>query len=184
VLSLGSYLIGQQGTPAAARLLANSLYVRDPYMVKNYRTIYARVPWGTDYPVVAQYMPLDQQREVFANRIRNLHQYQFLLRPAVNEGEIGQDVFPLSIRTPDPGQFPDRELLDPLYPMLAARSGTHVDVLIKEQEARLRPAPTQQAPRRQRSPAPESEGAVPERQESTPVPEPPRRTIQRRRLVS
>jgi hypothetical protein len=143
VLSLGSYLIGQQGTPAAARLLADSLYVRDPYMVKNYRTIYARVPWGTDYPVVAQYMPLDQQREVFANRIRNLHQYQFLLRPAVNEGEIGQDVFPLSIRTPDPGQFPDRELLDPLYPMLAARSGTPVDVLIKEQEARLRPGQQQ-----------------------------------------
>jgi hypothetical protein len=189
VLSLGSYLIGQQATPAAARILADSLFLSDPFRVKRYRERYHYVPpWGqtrdsgiTEEP---EYLPLLEQREIYANCIRKLRQYQFLLRPAVNEGEIGQAVFPLSIRTLDPGQFPDRELLAPLYPKLAARSGTHVDVLIKEQEARRNSARTHQAPIRHSSPETGSKGAVPERQESAPVPEPPRRTIQRRRLVS
>jgi hypothetical protein len=170
------------------------------HTVKHYRERYHYVPpWGQkrDSGVIEepQYLPLLEQREIYANCIRKLRQYQFLLRPAVNEGEIGQAVFPLSIRTLDPGQFPDRELLDPLYPSLAARSGTHVDVLLKEQEARLTPRHTPGAPLRQgtvrhRSPAGSSEevnpptGTVPERTPATPAPESPRRTIQRRRLVS
>jgi hypothetical protein len=157
--------------------------------VKRYRERYHYVPaWGhnrddrvTEEP---DYLPLPEQREIYANCIRKLHRYQFLLRPAVNEGEIGQAVFPISIRDVDPGHFPERELLEPLYPMLAARSGTHVDVLIQEQDARLKHAPTHPIPIRHRSPAGSSEGTVPERQESTPAPEPPRRIIQRRRLVS
>jgi hypothetical protein len=189
VLSLGSYLIGQQATPLAARILADNLFLTDPFKVKRYRERYHYVPaWeqNRDDGVIEEpdYLPLLEQREIYANCIRKLHRYQFLLRPAVNEGEIGQAVFPISIRDVDPGHFPERELLDPLYPLLAARSGTHVDVLIQEQDARLKHAPTHPIPIRHRSPAGSSEGTVPERQESTPAPQPPRRIIQRRRLVS
>jgi hypothetical protein len=200
VLSLGSYLIGQQATPEAARILADSLFLRDPFRVKHYRLSYHYVPpserkWDSGVTEEPEYMPLLEQREIYANLIRNLHQYQFLLRPGVSEGEIGQEVFPVSIRTVDPGIFPDRELLEPLYPILAARSGTPVDVLIKEQEARLTPlhpqgAPMRQGAARRRSPAGSSEevrlpdGRVTDRNPAKPAPETPRRTIQRRRLLS
>jgi hypothetical protein len=108
VLSLGSYLIGQQATPLAARILADNLFLTDPFKVKRYRERYHYVPaWGhnrddgvTEEP---DYLPLLEQREIYANCIRKLHRYQFLLRPAVNEGEIGQAVFPISIRDVDPG---------------------------------------------------------------------------------
>jgi hypothetical protein len=40
------------------------------------------------------FMPLDEQTELYANRIRKLHQYQFLLRPAANEGTVSTEVFP------------------------------------------------------------------------------------------
>jgi hypothetical protein len=119
VLSLGSYLIGQQATPAAARLLADCLFLSDPYRVKHIRKTHHYVPpWNHDPDAGVheepEYMPLLEQREIYANIIRRLHRYQFLLRPAVNEGTIGHAVYPVSLRTIDPGQFPDRELLEPL----------------------------------------------------------------------
>jgi hypothetical protein len=188
VLPLGSYLIGQQTTPAAARILAESVYRLDRYKVWYTRTIYTRVARGEEQPVVSQYMPLDLQREQLANRIRNLRRFQFLLRPGVNEGEIGTAVYPVSIKTVDPGQFPDREVLEPLYPILAAGSGTWVDDLIKEREARLTPHQPQETPRRQgaprrRSPEPPREETAPEPQDPEPTPKSLRRTIQRRRLI-
>jgi hypothetical protein len=194
VLSLGSTLIGQQATPAAARLLADSLLLPDPFKVKHYRKSFHYVPpWNykRDSGVIdePQFLPLIEQQELYANMIRKLHQYQFLLKPAVSEGEIGTAVYPISLRTVDPGQFPERDVLEPLYPILAARSGTWVDVLLKEQEARLNPGHPQEAPRRpgiprHRSPKGTSEGTAPAQQEPKPAPEPPRRTIQRRRLVT
>jgi hypothetical protein len=39
VLSLGTYLIGQAPTMEAARILADALYLRNPYWVKHYRKV-------------------------------------------------------------------------------------------------------------------------------------------------
>jgi hypothetical protein len=147
VLSLGTYLIGQAATMAGARLLADAMFLRDPFRVKHYHLNFPPVPhWARgkleaylpiEEPV---YLPLEEQTELFANRIRQLKQYQFLVRPAVSEGEISTNVFPISIRTvthdPVTGeqQFPERERITEIRAILAAKSGRPVRELIQEQE--------------------------------------------------
>jgi hypothetical protein len=136
----------------AARILADALYLRDPYWVKHYRKIYVPLPRGAgsrdfdrDPPVEPEYMPLEQQTEIFAQRIRRLKQYQFFLRPAVDEGTLGTAVYPINIRTIDAGKFPDQEILQPLRKSLAIKSGRPVTALLAEQEARLKRAPVTRA---------------------------------------
>jgi hypothetical protein len=82
-------------------------------------------------------MPLEEQTELFAQRIKKLGIYQFLLRPALSEGSIGSAVLPLSIHSVDQGQFPNEAVLARLRSLLAAKSGTPIATLLAEQEACL-----------------------------------------------
>jgi hypothetical protein len=99
----------------SARLLADALFFRDPYWVKHYRTIHVPPPRWTrsnpaDYepPKEPEFMPLVEQRELFAQRVKKLGLFQFLLRPALSEGSIGLSVLPLSIHNVDRDPIPDR----------------------------------------------------------------------------
>jgi hypothetical protein len=160
VLSLGSYLFGQVTTIDAARILADTLFLKNPYRVKHYRERVVRVSqrqW--DIVQEPEFMPLSEQQELFAQRIMKLRQFQFLLRPARNEGEISTNVYSLSIRTvdqdPETGtlHFPHKELLEQVRRTLAAKSGIRVDTLVAEQEKRLaqivRTVPAGQHPTRE-----------------------------------
>jgi hypothetical protein len=152
VLSLGTYLIGQAATMEGARVLADSVYLRDPYWVKYWRPVPDPFPFRTrrelresavSDPMEPEFMALEEQTEIFANRIRRLKQYQFLVRPAVSEGTISTDVFPINISrvTADPEtgvmQFPDRELMGELRSILAAKAGKPINELLQEQETSL-----------------------------------------------
>jgi hypothetical protein len=191
VLSLGTYLVGQAPTMEAARILADALYLRDPYWVKHYRKIYVPLPRGAGYrdidrdpPVEPEYMPLEQQTELFAQRIRRLKQYQFFLRPAVDEGMLGTAVYPISIRTIDAGKFPDQGILQPLRKSLAIKSGRPVAALLAEQEARLQQASgthaAHPAHRVREQPLPSTNGA--ETPAEQPAAETAHRLLQRRYL--
>jgi len=150
VLSLGTYLIGQAATLEGARLLADALYLRDPFWVKHWRTVYLPLPrWALsseidrEPPKEPEFMPLEEQTELYANRIRRRKQYQFLLRQAASEGTISTAVYPINISavTNDPATgelyFPDRELMAKLRSILAAKAGTPVQQLLQEQDARI-----------------------------------------------
>jgi hypothetical protein len=110
-------------------------------------------------------MPLEEQRELFAQEVKKLGLFQFLLRPALGEGSIGSDVLTLRIHNVDrdrlTGQlaFPDQQVLPRIRAILAARSGKPIASLLAEQEARL----TQKAietPRNTKAlPAPDPESA-------------------------
>jgi len=191
VLSLGTYLVGQATTMEAVRLLADALYLRDPYWVKHYRKVYVPQPrWAAhraiddDPPKEPEYMPLEQQTELFAQRIRRLKQYQFLFRPAVDEGTVGTAVYPISIRTIDTGKFPDQGILQQLRKTLAAKAGIPVDVLIKEQEARLQQPPVARAahPDHQVREQPLRNSNGTDAPAAQPAEERPRRLLQRRYL--
>jgi hypothetical protein len=191
VLSLGTYLVGQAPTMEAARILADALYLRDPYWVKHYRKIYVPLPRGAGYrdidrdpPVEPGYMPLEQQTELFAQRIRRLKQYQFFLRPAVDEGTLGTAVYPIIIRTIDAGKFPDQGILQPLRKSLAIKSGRPVAALLAEQEAGLQQASgtdaAHPAHRVREQPLPSTNGA--ETPAEQPAAETAHRLLQRRYL--
>jgi hypothetical protein len=145
VLSLGTYLIGQAATMDGARLLADALYLRDPWRVKYWRPVYGMNERHV-YGVIREqpeFLPLEEQTEVFATRIRRLKQYQFLLRPAVSDGTISTNVYPIDISTvttdPVTGEvhFPDRELIGEFRSILAAKTGRPIKELLQEQEHRV-----------------------------------------------
>jgi hypothetical protein len=154
LLSLGTYLFAQPPTMEAARILADAVFLRDPYRVKYWRPVYGRfLPRGsTDIPEEPQFMPLEEQRELFAQQLRKLPAQQFLLRPAEREGVISTAVYPITIRGVDLDpvtneyHYPDQTLLDTLYPKLAAKDGIPIQDILKEQETRLTQGISQNPP--------------------------------------
>jgi hypothetical protein len=123
-LSLGNYVFGQVPTMEAARILADAVFLRDPWRVKYWRPVYGSGARG-GYGLIdeePQFMPLEEQRELFAQKLRTLPHWQFLLRPAEREGVIGTAVYPITIRLVDlvngEYHFPDPKLMDTLSPNL------------------------------------------------------------------
>jgi hypothetical protein len=146
LLSLGTYIIGGTASMESARVLADALFLRDPYRVKHYRPVFGRVLPHKPLQVIAEepeFMPLIEQRELFAQRVKKLGLFQFLLRPALSEGSIGLSVLPLSIdnidRDPITGQaaFPEQHALTRVRSKLAAKTGKPITTLLAEQQARL-----------------------------------------------
>jgi hypothetical protein len=149
LLSLGTYILGATSSMESARLLADALFLRDPYWVKHIRKSVTslsnfRAPPTLLISEEPEFMPLIEQRELFAQRIKKLGLFEFLLRPALGEGSIGSAVLPLSIhnidRDPITGEsvFPDQHVLARLRSILAARSGIPIATLLTEQDTRLR----------------------------------------------
>src|SRR5918996_361830 len=146
LLSLGTYIIGGTSSMQSARDLADALFFRDPYRVKDAEPIYGRRYQHSRLEVIdvrLHFMPLEEQTELFAQRIKKLGRFQFLLRPALAEGHIGSEVLPMTIRDLDRDketgeyQFPDIPLLQRLRTALAKQSGTPIAWLLQEQEKRL-----------------------------------------------
>jgi hypothetical protein len=149
LLSLGTYILGSTSSMESARDLADALFSRNPWRVKHYRKVWGREkPWH-ELEVIdtePEFLPLEHQTELFAQRIKQLGRFQFLLRPAIAEGHIGSAVLPLSIREEDRDkttgdyQFPDAPLLARLRRASAKQSGISIAKLLKEQEKRVLPA--------------------------------------------
>jgi hypothetical protein len=88
-------------------------------------------------------MRLEEQTELFAQRIERLGRFQFFLRPAIAEGDIGSAVSLLSIWNEDRGketgayQFPEAPLMRRLRAALAKHSGIPIARLLQEHENRV-----------------------------------------------
>jgi hypothetical protein len=145
LLSLGTYIIGGTSSMDSARILADALFLRDPMRVKHVRRVWAssQINRQTHHFVIdeePQFMPLIEQRELFAQRIKKLGLMEFLLRPALGEGSIGAAVYSLSIRHidrhPITGEvaFPDQHILARLRCLLGAKSGKPLASLLPAQE--------------------------------------------------
>jgi hypothetical protein len=143
LLSLGTYIIGGTSSMDSARELANALYFRSPYKVKDYHTVFVPERLYKDPIMEPVYMPLEEQTELSANRIKKLGRFQFLLRPALAEGHIGSVVLPLTIQHEDVDpitgefQFPDLPLVQRVRAALAMQSGIPIKKLLAQQETRL-----------------------------------------------
>ena len=167
LLSLGNYVIGRAATMPEARLLADVLFKRDPYLVKHWRKV-----WGTE-PITLggryagsvnvvidhepEFMPLEEQLELFAQQIAKLRLFDFLLRPAEREGQISASVIPMSIasvvqdRVTGASLFPNQPVVARVRSLLRAKSGTPLAALLSEQEALQEPGKSKALP------APESD---------------------------
>jgi hypothetical protein len=146
MLSLGTYIIGGTSSMESAWELAGALYFRNPNRVKDAEPIYGRrYPQGPleAIDVRLHFQPLEEQTGLFANRIKKLGRFQFLLRPALAEGNIGSEVLAMTIRHEDVDpisgeyQFPDLPLVQRVRVALAKQSGIPIKQLLAEQEKRL-----------------------------------------------
>ena len=141
LLSLGTHIVGRQSNMDACRILADHLMFTDPYQVKHSRKV-----WGNANPRFPSYfvldiepvfLPLDEQRELFAQRINTQGLFQFLLRPAEREGAVSRSVIPISIASVDRDKetgewlFPDQQVLSRLRPLLAQASGRPLAELLE-----------------------------------------------------
>ena len=99
------------------------------------------------------FMSLEEQTELFAQQIKKLGRFQFLLRPAIAEGHIGSAALPLTILDLDRDkatgehQFPEAPLLHRLRAALAKHAGIPIARLLQEQETRVPQALPEQAVR-------------------------------------
>jgi hypothetical protein len=198
LLSLGTYILGATSSMESARQLADALFSRDPWWVKHYRKVWGRVLPHKPVEVIAEepeFLPLEEQTELFAQRIKQLGRFQFLLRPAIAEGHIGSAVLPLSIKDEDRDretgeyQFPDASLIARVRAALAKQSGMPVQTLLKEQEQRMLPTPLGRDDGRivpqTKQPVPSTLSArTADNQPMQQQPERPRRPIQRRERES
>jgi hypothetical protein len=146
LLSLGTYILGSTSSMQSARDLADALYCRNPFRVKDAEPIYGRLFPNSPLEVIdvrLHFLPLEEQTELFAQRIKKLGRYQFLFRPAVAEGHIGSEVLSMTIRDVDRDrqtgeyQFPDAALMQRVRAALAQQSGIPIKKLLTEQETRV-----------------------------------------------
>jgi hypothetical protein len=99
-----------------------------------------------------EFMPLEEQLERFAQTITKQGLFEFLLRPSLREGEVSQEVIPISVANtvldPETGeqQFPDQAGVAKFCSLLTVHSGVPIKRLLAEQDV-LYPTPTQELPR-------------------------------------
>jgi hypothetical protein len=186
LLSLGTYyMFGRAATMPEARILADVLFKRDPYLVKHWRKV-----WGSETIVnesgrimgrsnvvidhEPEFMPLEEQQERFAQAITEQGLFEFLLRPAIREGEVSQSVVPITIanldRDADTGvyQFPNYERVSLLRGALEAQSGIPAAAILKELASSLptaRGITSPPQPQVSQPESPESTPSLPQRQQ-------------------
>jgi hypothetical protein len=223
LLSLGTYLFGRPASKPEARILADALFEKNPYWAKYIREKWewedrhnwvrfgngyhreTRKQWVLrDWEPVA-YLSLEEQQELFAQRLTRLGLMQFMCRPATSEGEVSSEVFPLTIAAVDRDeitgeyQYPDQLQISEIRSLLAPQSGMPVETLQREQENRLLSIPRRQTP----APAQNGRGSQPSSREEqvrqpavataerpetvsdpTPPDHPPKRRHQSRRRIA
>jgi hypothetical protein len=196
VLSLGTIVAGRISTIDEARTLADVLFRKDVFRVKQFRNVwgkeeplpfFARIPerymaakrQNPTHPYyvleeVPQHMSLSDQLELAGLRLTYLDRLRFLCRPALREGAVSQAVFPISIdslvRDTETGEycFPDQELVDRVRSRLAARGGIPAATILREQEERLAKDTSQKPPQvKGRRPLPPAEAPAAEATEAS-----------------
>jgi hypothetical protein len=104
-----------------------------------------------------EFMPLEEQQERFAQYLTEQGLFEFLLRPAIREGEVSKAVIPISIanldRDPETGeyQYPNSERVARLRRALESQSGIPAATLLKELDATF-PVQVTHQPHRQLKP--------------------------------
>jgi hypothetical protein len=195
LLGLGNLVVGKPLTMNEARVLSDLLFLRDPNRVQHYRRIWGshtfRYSGTTAHYVIDEepvYMRLDAQLELSAQQLYRQRIFEFMLRPSTLHGDGAATAVPISIerviQDPVTGECrpPDEAMLSAFRSLLKEQSGVPIKTLLAEQDALVQHVSGGHAPGRHLPGGNQKPGTAPKQHE--PEPQQPRRTIQRRRLVS
>ena len=137
LMTMGTQMIGVQSDPESALLLAQHFYRYDPYRVKRYEPIWMADQLG---PYIVDYRPvefaLEEQSLLSSYSFMNLGRFQFLVRPAIDEGDKRGQLRKVSIARFDPGIYPDSKRVTEARKLLMQRDGKLVGEVLAEVAAR------------------------------------------------
>lgn len=131
LLSFGTQIIGRVSDINDALVLAKQLTRIDPYKIKRTETVYGSVmgaPREIDSRPVEFTIP-EQQYEA-AYTFTNLRLFEFFVRPAHAEGDVGSRLYRMNIKNVDPGQWVNEQVVARARNVLRDRTGLRqADVL-------------------------------------------------------
>jgi hypothetical protein len=153
LLTMGTQIVGSTSDHEAAVQLAKTFIPADPFRIKYRHPIYWGVP-DTDHPIVTgprsvtfpnkpvvidfrpEFMPLDEQHYLDAQRIKHQRTFHFLLRLALAEGTVAQTVYPITIKDFDAGMYGNEPVVARARSLLSQRVGVPIDSILAEIEQR------------------------------------------------
>ncbi|MBN1813647.1 MAG: hypothetical protein JXA14_17540 [Anaerolineae bacterium] len=128
LMTMGTQIIGVQTDPISAQLLAHTFLRYDPYAVKRQEPM-----WMSNMGAVfvVDYRPIEftpeEQTLLGSHRFMDLRKFEFLVRAAQSEGEMGQTLRKMSIARLDRGLYPESGWVDQARVLLMERRGRQVD---------------------------------------------------------
>jgi len=147
LMQCGTQIVGTLSNPDDALYLARQFLHYDPRKVKKQEPVWMSVQqfdsygYRTDlsWPEIIDYRTAEytpEEQLLMATEQFRLPRFQFLVRPALGEGQISPHIHRISIERMDVGQYPDAETINQVLTVLRARDGIPMQALLDEIRAR------------------------------------------------
>ena len=130
LLTMGTQVMGHTSDWEAALYSAKQFYEYDPYLEKKHELTY----WSSR----TFEFTIDEQALLHSYSFTGLRRYQFWVRPAFNEGIVGNKLYPVSLEGLDRGIYPNEELVQEARMLLMKHFGVPVDEVLREISERAR----------------------------------------------
>lgn len=141
LMQLGTQIIGNISNPDDALYLARQLVHYAPYMIKKEEPVWMGLSMQSllgnyTQPTIIDYttkeFSLEEQQAIAATKFQQLAKFQFLVRPALSEGDMTGKLQRISIKNLDKGQYPDANEIATLRQYLRQKWGVPIDVILSE----------------------------------------------------
>jgi hypothetical protein len=140
LMQMGTQIIGVTTHPDDALTLARYFWFYDPYQVKKVERVWMGISTlsiGGSYtePTVIDQRTVeftqDEQYSLAAAKFQQLGKFQFLVRPAVGEGDVTGKLKRISLANLDRNQYPDEGELAPVRAYLRQKGGVPLTRLLQ-----------------------------------------------------
>lgn len=170
LMGMGTQMIGLISGPEDALYLARQFFRYDPYWVKKREPVWMNTEqpdtygfiFGQAVPTIIDYRNVEfTPEEQMLQAMEHFHtmpKFQFLVRPALEEGQLGTTLKRVSIAQLDRSQYPDDAEIAELRGYLRQKGGIPVEHLLTEIHSRKQTSGDEKRTRaqqkRETSPAP------------------------------
>lgn len=161
LMQMGNQCLFRLAHPDDTLLLARYFLTYDPHRVRKWETHWSITEEGTAFSLDPTgltnggkpYRPLSKRKLMFpigttttefdeqqqyimlADKVRNVEQFHFYLRPALAEGRMDNHLYLISLKNLDRGEYPDATALSRVRTVLRQQSGRPVDAVLAEMAA-------------------------------------------------
>jgi hypothetical protein len=133
LLTMGTQMFGSTTDLWAAIQLSRRYFRYNPYLVKKYQPVYDRC---TVIDYTSTEFTMDEQAYLKGLRFLDLPRYHYLVSPALTEGTMPTQLYPVSIANLDPDMYTNEALVAQARDLLMQRNGLPVSKVLAEIAAR------------------------------------------------